>query len=177
MLQLREDIKKGSVKKAQFPMGDYAYLMESLAAILSIPRFEPDGKEDSRSGIVFPARYLPSNASEKSRAEAKKALDSIDRIFAASKEKGLYVARAIFRGMQGDWKLERSLDSSIASYPSGKFSGTAKILPRKPTAEGFDKEYLYVEEGDFTTENGLAFKANRRYFALHLHYFSMWLIS
>jgi hypothetical protein len=32
---------RGDPRRAQFPMGDYAYLMESFSEILRIKRFEP----------------------------------------------------------------------------------------------------------------------------------------
>jgi hypothetical protein len=155
MLELRT-----TDRLAQFPMGDYAYLMESFSEALGIHRVEPG---EGRTGIVLPARYLPDTAGEISRHEAKTALSIIEKTFSDSAEKGKFIARAIFCAMQGDWKLERSLKSSIATYPSGNFSGTAKFLPRDPTDEEANMEYLYLEEGDFVMEQGMEFRANRRY--------------
>ena len=143
---------------AQFPMGDYAYLMDSFSEILGI-----DIKGEPRQGPVLPARYLPPNASDESQKQSLEALSAVGRIFNDSSQNRKFVARAIFRSLQGDWSLQRSLISSIASYPSGTFRGSARFFPRAPTEPEYDAEYLYFEEGDFETENGLKFRANRKY--------------
>ena len=161
MLKLR-----GDPRRAQFPMGDYAYLMESLSDILGITRFEARGEtgpDAPKSGIVLPARYIFDTASDQERQEARKEILIVDKIFSDSEVRGKFVARAIFRAMQGDWKLERTLTSKIAMYPSGTLSGTAKFSPRDPTETSHDFEYLYMEQGDFRTETGLSFVAKRRF--------------
>ena len=73
------------------------------------------------------------------------------------------IATRIFTLLKGEWKLERTLDSNISSYPTGVFKGTATFQQRNPTDQGFDLEYLYIEEGQFTTQQGLNFIATRRY--------------
>jgi hypothetical protein len=146
---------------AQFPMGDYVYLMESFKDILSIDR------AGDQTGPILPARYLTPTASDEQRQESAKAISIVEKIQNES-AKGLYVARAIFRSLQGDWKVDRSLISSIATYPSGKFRGTARFFPRYPDPE-YDAEYIYFEEGDFETEQGMKFKANRRFDSRLLH--------
>jgi hypothetical protein len=142
---------------AQFPMGDYTYLMESFTDILGIARIG-----EGRAGPVLPSRYLDSHASDESRQESSLALSIVGKTINGSTNHGKFVARAIFTAMQGTWQLDRSLISSIATYPSGTFIGTAKFLPRRPTDPEFDAEYLYIEEGDFETEQGMKFRANRR---------------
>jgi Family of unknown function (DUF6314) len=99
--------------------------------------------------------------SDEQQQESTKAISIVEKVHNES-AKGLYVARAIFRSMQGNWRVERSLISSIATYPSGKFHGMAKFSPRHPEPE-YDAEYLYFEEGEFETEQGMKFKANRRF--------------
>jgi hypothetical protein len=143
---------------AQFPMGDYTYLMESFREILGI-----EIKGEPRQGPVLPARYLSPEASDEAQKQSLEALSAVGRVYADSTQNRKFVARAIFRSLQGDWSLRRSLISSIATYPSGTFRGTAKFFPRAPTEPEYDAEYLYFEEGDFETENGLRFRANRRY--------------
>jgi len=143
---------------AQFPMGDYTYLMDSFSKILGI-----EIKGEPRQGPVLPARYLSSNASDEAQKQSLEALFAISRVYADSSQNRKFVARAIFRSLQGDWSLQRSLISSIATYPSGTFRGNAKFFPRAPIEAEYDAEYLYFEEGDFETENGLKFRANRRY--------------
>lgn len=47
--------------------------------------------------------------------------------------------------------------------PSGTFTGMAHFHPRAPTAQEYQGEYLYVEEGEFVTKQGFAMRASRRY--------------
>jgi hypothetical protein len=164
MLKLRTDLRR-----AQFPMGDYAYLMESFSTIVDIKRTGPE----ERTGLVLPSRYLPDTASEAERQESKTARDIIDKILHDSAKSGKYVARAAFRAMQGDWKLERTITSRIETYPSGTLSGNAYFKPRFPTEKRYDLEYLYLENGEFNAANGLKFGAKRRYvyYALMLRSF------
>jgi hypothetical protein len=156
MLKLRRD-----PRRAQFPMGDYAYLMESFASILGIERFQPE-KDKARTGLVLPARYSYATASEKQKTQIDFALTQFYDTFSKSESERKYLAHAVFRAIQGDWKLEREITSFIDSYPSGRLNGTAQFVPRFPTEERFDLEHLYLEKGDFTTATGLRFSANRR---------------
>jgi Family of unknown function (DUF6314) len=158
MLKLRND-----PRRAQFPMGDYAYLMESFASILSITRQELSSTStDARTGIVLPPRYLPGSASLISKHESKTSLDIIDRIFSSSTSQGKFAARAVFRALQGIWHLERKISSRLNTFPSGSLSGTASFLPRSPTEEGKEMEYLYFEEGEFRPSWGGTMSAKRR---------------
>lgn len=157
MLKLR-----GDPRRAQFPMGDYAYLLESFSNLLGIKRQEPSGDLSSRTGQVTPARYTYADAGETEKAETNLALKLFYDAFEESRQ-GKYLAKVVFRAMQGDWKLNREIKSFIESYPSGTLEGTAQFLPRYPTEEGFDFEYLYLEKGEFTSSSGLKFTAKRRY--------------
>lgn len=148
-------------RRAQFPMGDYAYLMESFASILGIKRFQPEN-DDARTGLVMPARYSYSTASEKQKGQVEVSLSRFYNEFSKSETERRYLARAVFRSLQGSWKLEREITSFIDSYPSGRLTGTAQFHPRFPTVEGFDLEHLYLEKGEFNTSSGLKFSANRR---------------
>lgn len=67
------------------------------------------------------------------------------------------------RALQGRWKVSRRFQSRDSLNPSGNFEGIASLHPRTLEDSKFDLENLYVEEGDFTTDTGLTFKANRRY--------------
>jgi hypothetical protein len=158
MLKLRTD-----PRRAQFPMGDYAYLMESFASMLSITRQEPPGTSpDVKTGIVLPPRYLPDSASLEQKNEAKTALEIIDRIFSDSANQGKFVARAVFRALQGFWHLERKISSRLDTFPSGSLSGKASFLPRYPTKKDAEMEYLYFEEGEFRPSWGGTMSAKRR---------------
>ena len=71
--------------------------------------------------------------------------------------------KATFIALEGKWVFKRTIESTLASYPSGAFEGSAVFQMRPPTDQVYDIEYLYVEEGEFTTEQGLSFLGSRRY--------------
>ncbi|KAI9692775.1 MAG: hypothetical protein M1820_009374 [Bogoriella megaspora] len=73
------------------------------------------------------------------------------------------VARRVFDALEGTWTIRRRLKSAIPGYPTGFFQGSATFSPRDTTANTFDAEYLYHEEGELTTEAGLKMQANRKY--------------
>ncbi|AEO53749.1 hypothetical protein MYCTH_76450 [Thermothelomyces thermophilus ATCC 42464] len=169
-------------RASQFPMGDYAWLMQEFAAALGLersphlgpmPRLPPADKE---MDILTPARYPSGSLTESQRAEVARSLAHTEATAWAGVRSGRFVARAVFRSLLGEWKLERDLVSKLPGHPSGHFSGTAKFLLRDGTRDGreaeFDalgedgdpgQEYLYVEEGEFAASNGLTFRATRRY--------------
>ncbi|KAH7364094.1 flavin-containing monooxygenase-like protein [Rhexocercosporidium sp. MPI-PUGE-AT-0058] len=129
MMKLRKD-----PRRAQFPMGDYAYLMESFAEILDIQRYEPSSSPPgARSGIITPYRYTYPSITPTQNMEVKLALGEHYSTFHASSQKAKFVPRAVFRGLQGIWTLNRTITSRIATFPSGTLTGTASLLPRNPT--------------------------------------------
>lgn len=92
----------------------------------------------------------------------------------------------IWAGLEGSWKMNRSLKSLLSGFPSGTFTGTATIRPHphrsrssmvvanglsqqedeQPSHEQQQQQqqqYLYHERGTFITEQGLTFRANRKY--------------
>lgn len=71
--------------------------------------------------------------------------------------------RTIFTAFEGHWKLVRHLSSVIPTYPSGVLEGSANFEKRSPTDPMYDAEYLYIENGIFTTEHGVSLVASRRY--------------
>jgi len=145
----------------RFPMGDYAYLMESFSDILGIKRLEKTA-DSSRTGIVLPPRYIYNDASELERQEASNALEIVDRILDDSGARAKFVARGVFRGLQGVWNLNRTISSRLATFPSGTLTGTARFHPRYPTHDDADMEYLYFEEGEFKPSWGGTMSAKRR---------------
>ncbi|KAI9855339.1 MAG: hypothetical protein M1824_006189 [Vezdaea acicularis] len=142
----------------QYPMGDYVGLMERFAQILAIPRSNLNDFP-SRSGPVTPCRYADKSADF---AQSQLALASLTKFLAKTRSSS-HVAKASFRALQGTWKLDRILSSAMPTFPSGTFSGTASFKPRYPTGEEYDSEYLYVEDGEFMTEDGISMQGNRRY--------------
>ncbi|KAG7292780.1 hypothetical protein NEMBOFW57_002823 [Staphylotrichum longicolle] len=167
---------------SQFPMGDYAWLMQEFAEALGLERSPPLGPmprlppADKEMDILTPARYPAKSLTEFQQAEVVKSLKQTETAAWAGVSSTKFVARAVFRSLLGEWKLERDLISKLPSHPSGHFSGTAKFLLRDGTRDGREPEfealgedddrgleYLYVEEGDFKASNGLTFRATRRY--------------
>lgn len=69
----------------------------------------------------------------------------------------------IFNALEGRWKLHRILKSARPTYPSGVFDGIAVFEKRFPVDPVYDTEYLYIENGNFTTLQGLSLTATRRY--------------
>ncbi|KAK4129085.1 hypothetical protein N657DRAFT_652581 [Parathielavia appendiculata] len=169
-------------RASQFPMGDYAWLMQEFAAALGVERVPHPGKmprlppADKEMNILTPARYPSKTLTEFQQAQVAKSLKQTETTAWAGVTLAKFVARAVFRSLLGEWKLERDLISKLPSHPSGHFTGTAKFLLRDGTRDGreseFDRlnkdgdpglEYLYIEEGDFRATNGLTFRATRRY--------------
>jgi hypothetical protein len=157
--ELREVLKNNPERITQFPMGDYMHAMEYLRHLQGYEPVSVSGKKGSCVPIL-PARYVALDLV--SQQDAANAIERANQEVLASR-KGKFVARAIFRALQGTWKLDRMIDSNISTYPSGTVIGTAKFHPRAPTQDGCDAEYLYVEDGEFKTETGLQFRATRRY--------------
>ena len=177
-ISLRDD-----PRASQFPMGDYPFLMQDFATALDLPRLDPFGTTpglppaDKPMDILTPARYPPRTPTDAQAAEVRESLRQTYETAMAGLTGGRFVARAVFRSLLGEWKLERDLVSRLPGHPSGHFSGTAKFLLREGTvdgregkftgAEGSDAdpgiEYLYIEDGDFRAANGMQFRATRRY--------------
>ena len=70
---------------------------------------------------------------------------------------------AVFEALEGSWRLKRSLNSTLAGFPSGTFTGTASFAARTPTADTTAGELLYSEQGELKTDTGHTLKANRKY--------------
>ncbi|KID97087.1 hypothetical protein MAJ_06968, partial [Metarhizium majus ARSEF 297] len=180
-LDLRDD-----PRLSQFPMGDYPFLMQEFAEALSIPRVDP-----SLSGIpmlsynslpldmLTPARYPSPSDDASAKADAEKLRQDTVHVARDGLTTPRFMPRAVFRSLLGTWKLERELTSKLPTHPSGHFSGTARFLLRDKTSDGLQcarqglglsdpdedggMEYLYIEDGEFKTEQGFGFRASRRY--------------
>lgn len=172
----------------QFPMGDYSFLMQELAAALDLEISPPVGETPAlpHNGqpmdVLTPARYIPADATAVQKAEADASLRQTHETSLAGLTRGKFVARAVFRSLLGEWQLERDLISKLPSHPTGHWSGTARFLLRQGTKDGRQcakgdvdagsnedddddpgLEYLYIEEGEFKTTAGISFPATRRY--------------
>lgn len=181
---------RGDPRVSQFPMGDYAYLMQEFASALDMEILPPVGltpplpHNGKSMNILTPARYVSKQATPAQQAEADRSLTQTYETALAGLTKGKFVAKAVFRSLLGEWQLERDLVSKLPSHPSGHWSGTAKFLLRQGTKDGRQcvkddasngteeagpeeddpgMEYLYIEEGEFKMTNGLTIPATRRY--------------
>ncbi|CAK4034699.1 related to FMO1 Flavin-containing monooxygenase [Lecanosticta acicola] len=162
LLELRQTMQKRDLHVPQYWFGDYAGYLEEIATHLDLQR--NDGAFAEREGCVSPARYL---SHDSDRTEADAIMRDLHQVWRACTEEGKYVARAIFRAMQGHWNIQRTIDSSLPSFPSGTLTGEASFHPRVPTSDtsgkSFDLEYLYIESGDLVLSNGASMPARRRY--------------
>ena len=155
---VRDGIKTRDLSIPQFWMADYVGLVEELSRDAGCRR--NDGCFDGQTGPLIPARYTGPGSDLNGAEQAVRELrDLVD----ASENEARFVAAAAFRAMQGEWKLHRKIVSRNATAPGGILEGTAHFHPREPTATGHSAEYLYIEEGTFTMDNGYAFSAKRRY--------------
>lgn len=85
--------------------------------------------------------------------------------------------KAIFRSLEGTWKMHRSLTSDLPAFPSGTFTGTATF---KPNAAFNHSSMLYHETGELVTDSGITLKANRKYvyrFSPEDEKISMWFVK
>lgn len=163
-------------KRGQTPMGDYVGLMESFSSVLGVERVALSDSIGAREGPAIPARYTwPSSM------KAEEITKTITSVVDALTHPTLFTAPAVFRALQGKWRLERELKSNMATYPSGTFNGEANMYPRSPTAVGYVAEFLYVENGELTMEGGLQMAATKRYaYRLTTHepqHISAWFIK
>lgn len=163
LLDLRKTMQDRGLDVPQYWFGDYAGYMEEMTAYLKLERNDGAFKTD-RDGCPSPARYL-STDSDKAVADA--IMQDLHQTWQDCHEHGRFVARATFRALQGNWKIRRTINSALSSFPSGTLEGEASFHPRSPTADSsgmsFDLEYLYIESGVLSLSNGASMTAKRRY--------------
>lgn len=167
---------------SQFPMGDYAFLMQEFARALDLaispPLDTPPLANGKPMDILTPARYSTPLDAEAAEETAKSLTQTRDAAVGGLGS-ARFVAGAVFRSLLGEWILERDIVSRLPSHPSGRFVGTARFELRAGTADGrpsssssssktdddddLGLEYLYVEDGEFSASNGMKFRATRRY--------------
>ncbi|KAF3927499.1 hypothetical protein AA313_de0200696 [Arthrobotrys entomopaga] len=168
-------------RASQFPMGDYAWLMQEFGAALGLKRNSHLTQMPLISGvemnILTTARYPGKNISDAQTKEVLKNLGQTQSIVHACINQGRLVPRAIFRSLLGEWNLQRRVISRRLSNPGGRFTGVANFSLRYGTPHGREAEfaeieenegdhgfeYLYVETGEFENEaNGMKFPATKR---------------
>jgi hypothetical protein len=147
-------------QRGQFPMGDYVGLMESFASVLGTERLGLSCNDSSRRGPAVPARYGNHSIETEARDQAAQSCETVRK---AIDDQSLFTGPAVFRALQGKWKVRRDIQSAEHTHPSGIFTGEASMYPRMPTADGYAAEFLYVEEGELLTTQGLRLKGGRSY--------------
>ncbi len=149
-------------QRGQFPMGDYVGLMESFTAILGVERMPLSSKHSSREGPAIPARYPGKTVGTNSSAASEQA-KACEAVVATLAQRSLFVAPAVFRALQGKWKVTREIRSAVPTYPSGILTGEANMYPRRPSDHGYAAEFLYTETGELVTAQGLRMAGSRSY--------------
>ncbi|KDQ08536.1 hypothetical protein BOTBODRAFT_59266 [Botryobasidium botryosum FD-172 SS1] len=144
------------VPRTQFPHSDYVGLMHDLSSELNIdaPAIPP---VDSEIDFITPAQFASADDAGDPSGRREDVLSDVKEGIAASRQ-GKWVAAAVFRSIQGPWKLSRRLVSSEPTHPSGTFTGTAIFTPTETP-----NEYDYHEQGELVTDTGLRLTAMRKY--------------
>ncbi|KAL5416090.1 hypothetical protein PMIN03_002336 [Paraphaeosphaeria minitans] len=156
-LSVRQAIKERRLDVPQFWMADYVGFVEEFARSAGLQR---DDSTLGEGGPLFPSRFRDET---EGGSDAALVICEVADILRRSEKEGLYAAAAAFRGMQGTWKVHRKVGSRLPSMPNGLFEGTAYFHPRNPTETIYSAEYLYIEDGTLTMDNGMKFPATRRY--------------
>ncbi|KAF2651046.1 FAD/NAD(P)-binding domain-containing protein [Lophiostoma macrostomum CBS 122681] len=113
------------------PFGDHVGQLEQACRELQLDRFDYGVSETQ--GYICPSRYTDQGAD---KSEAFKTLYSIQQIRRKGQEENLWIARAVFHGLMGEW---------VAAYK--RTDGRTKFCtldfhPRFPTDPKYDWEYL-----------------------------------
>ena len=125
-----------------------------------IVQYNLHDEHKSASGIVSTSQWTMQDIAVQLDESRKPLCDDI-AVPVPRPEKTL--CERVFDSLAGTWSIEREIKSALPTSPSGSFSGEAHFCNRPPTAPKFDKEYLYIENGKFTSNQGLTLTATRRY--------------
>lgn len=153
--------KKNIWASAIYEQLDYSYLIATGGADGRIACFNLQNRQES-SQVDNQLSLKLAHHDSLSGTEYNESISTLDGVLAAENFTKI-VPEKLFAMLEGKWKLFRKLRSAIPSYPSGNFEGTAVFTKRTPTSHEYDDEYVYTENGEFITEQGLALKAHRRY--------------
>lgn len=147
--EIREALNSAnSLQVPQFWMSDYVGFMEEFAREAGLTR--DDSLFCRKKGPVFPARYQSGSTG----TDAMVVSDEVSDLMHESRNGTRFVPAAVFRGMQGTWRLYRNIVSHNATLPSRKYVGIAQILPRVPLDSAATAEHLYTEETAPIIDNG-----------------------
>ena len=153
--------KKNIWASAIYEQLDHSYLIATGGAdgrivCFNFQKRQESSQVDNQLSLKFAHDHLFSGT------EYNESVSTLEGVPAAENSSKTIPER-LFAMLEGKWKLFRKLRSAIPSYPSGNFEGTVVFTKRTPTSYEYDDEYIYTENGEFITEQGLALKANRRY--------------
>lgn len=71
--------------------------------------------------------------------------------------------QALFDSLNGKWAMQRDIANFRDDGLAGTVSGSANFERRDPTSPDTAAEYLYIEDGKFTTTTGMVLQATRRW--------------
>jgi len=130
--ELRKAVKeKRKPEVPQNPFGDGVGALEQASRDLNLERF--DLGFDETSGFVCSARYTDAGSD---KLEAMKTLTQVQSIRRKARSEGLYLARAAFHGLGGDWIAAGKDSSGTTNFIQWSFQ------PRFPSHPSFDYEYV-----------------------------------
>lgn len=114
--------------RPQWSSDDYLAVVNDLRGRLNMP-LTPSATAYSPNPMI-PAHFAESSD------EASRMLNSLKAYITPPPSKtriAPFVAKVIFRSLQGKWALSRRIDSRHSGFPSGQFTGSAEFRPRTPT--------------------------------------------
>lgn len=117
--------------RPQWSSGDYLGVVDDLRGRLNMT-LTPSATTYSPNPMI-PAHFVDANSNNN---EASRMLDSLKAYITpppSATEIAPFVAKVIFRSLQGKWALSRRIDSKHPGFPSGQFTGSAEFRPRTPT--------------------------------------------
>ena len=120
------------------PFGDHLGLLEQTGRELGLQRLDLGCTKTS--GFVCAARFVDQGSTVAKR-EAFQSMSNLENVKNRGKEEGLFIARAAFHGLMGEWiSANRDAAGQIRTL---QWSFHARI----PTDPKFGWEYLAVESG------------------------------
>ena len=132
---LREAIRKHRTAEIpQNPFGDYVGLVEQGSRELYLDRLNIGCTHTS--GPICSARFIDPGID---KAEAFKSMADLEKVQIKIKESGLFIARAAFHGLLGEWiSAQRGEDGKVHTVQLA-------FHPRHPTDSRYGWEYLVIE--------------------------------
>ena len=146
--ELRDAVReKRRWQVPQNPFGDYLGLSEQAGRKLGLQRLNLGCTKTS--GLVCAARFID-RRSEAAKGEAFKSMSSLENVTNRGKEEGLFIARAAFHGLLGEW-------ISVHQDAAGQIRTLQwSFHARLPTDSNFGWEYLVIgREGGCRDEEAL----------------------